>query len=93
MATRQDVFEKVINNYKFIPLLIKLKESLNAFMSLERPKWVEARATIKNLLSSESELRDNETLRSKAFVKQREAKMHLPAEIGMLQIISRLLFI
>jgi len=59
------------------------KESLNGFMGLPRSAWIEARTTLQKLLSKDNgTLRDNQELRNKAFVKQRDATMHLPAEIG-----------
>jgi fumarylacetoacetase len=52
-------------------------------MSLPRAAWLEARKTIRELLSKDSsKLRDNAQLRSKAFVPQSAATLHLPAEIG-----------
>ena len=52
-------------------------------MALGRPAWLEARETLQKLLSKENPtLRDNAALRAKAFVKQTDAQMHLPAEIG-----------
>jgi fumarylacetoacetase len=59
------------------------KETLNAFMALPRAAWKEARETLQKLLSRDDPtLRDSEALRAKAFVNQKEATMHLPAEIG-----------
>jgi hypothetical protein len=53
-------------------------------MGLKRVAWIEARSRIQSLLSDvNSILRDTVELRSKAFIKQSEAIMHLPAEIGM----------
>ncbi|KAJ8311455.1 hypothetical protein KUTeg_010810 [Tegillarca granosa] len=57
--------------------------TLNAFMSMGRPAWSEARATLQRILSSsEPVLRDNASLRARAFVPQAQATMHLPAKIG-----------
>lgn len=57
------------------------ESTLNSFMGLTRPAWIEARKTLQDLLSV-----DNKTLQTssyaKAFVNQSEAKMHLPAKIG-----------
>lgn len=54
-------------------------------MGLPRAAWYEARQTLQKLLSKdEPTLRDEHVLREKAFVKQSEAIMHLPAEIGIL---------
>lgn len=60
-----------------------IQETLNAFMGLKRAAWLEARKTIQELLSKNSStLRDDSQLRSKALVRQSDATMHLPAEIG-----------
>ncbi|XP_037553276.1 fumarylacetoacetase [Nematolebias whitei] len=68
MSTHQDVFDQPV---------------LNAFMSLGHEAWKETRRTLKTLLStSESTLRDDASLRSRAFVPQSAASMHLPADIG-----------
>jgi fumarylacetoacetase len=57
--------------------------SLNAFMSLGRPFWKEARATIQNLLSADVPiLRDNHQLQADALIPQRAVQMVLPAHIG-----------
>ncbi|RWS07172.1 fumarylacetoacetase-like protein [Dinothrombium tinctorium] len=57
--------------------------TLNKLMSLSYEAWHEARQTIQRLLSKhEGVLRDNSELRSTAFVLQRDATMHLPAQIG-----------
>ncbi|XP_033725969.1 fumarylacetoacetase-like [Pecten maximus] len=57
--------------------------TLNAFMSLGRSAWKEARATLQKLLSADEPiLRDNSSLRDRAFVPQNSAQMHLPAKIG-----------
>ncbi|CAK1586727.1 unnamed protein product [Parnassius mnemosyne] len=59
------------------------EEKLNAFMGLTRPHWIEARKTIQSLLDvSNTTLQNDSQLRERAFIKQREAKMHVPAEIG-----------
>ncbi|XP_070689153.1 fumarylacetoacetase [Pempheris klunzingeri] len=56
---------------------------LNAFMALGYEAWREARRTLQVLLSAnESPLRDDVSLRSRAFVHQSAATMHLPADIG-----------
>lgn len=52
-------------------------------MGLKRAAWLEARKTIQELLSKDSpKLRDDAQLRSKAFVPQSDATLHLPAQIG-----------
>ncbi len=57
--------------------------SLNAFMALGRPAWRRTREIIQKLLSDDgSALRDNAALRARAFHKQSEVTMHLPARIG-----------
>jgi fumarylacetoacetase len=57
-------------------------ENLNGLMSLGKSCWAECRETLQRVLSaSESVLRDS-PLRQKAFRKQSEVKMHLPARIG-----------
>uniref|UniRef100_A0A3B3CTI8 Fumarylacetoacetase n=1 Tax=Oryzias melastigma TaxID=30732 RepID=A0A3B3CTI8_ORYME len=57
--------------------------TLNAFMDLGFEAWREARRSLQTLLStSESRLRDDVSLRSRAFVHQSAATMHLPADIG-----------
>lgn len=59
------------------------KETLNAFMALDKSAWKEARDTLQNLLSIENPLLQNDlTLRKRCFVKQKDAIMHLPAQIG-----------
>jgi fumarylacetoacetase len=57
--------------------------SLNRFMALGRPVWREVREQIQRLLdAAEPTLRDDAALRSKAFFRQHEVEMLLPAEIG-----------
>uniref|UniRef100_A0A3Q2QJH6 Fumarylacetoacetase n=1 Tax=Fundulus heteroclitus TaxID=8078 RepID=A0A3Q2QJH6_FUNHE len=52
-------------------------------MALGYEAWSEARRTLQTLLSaSESTLRDDVSLRSRAFVHQSAAMMHLPADVG-----------
>ncbi|VDK55170.1 unnamed protein product [Anisakis simplex] len=59
------------------------EETLNAFMSLPREAWREARSQIRSLLSKDDKrLSDNSELKSKAIVSQNDAIMHLPAQIG-----------
>ncbi|KAE8618655.1 hypothetical protein XENTR_v10009438 [Xenopus tropicalis] len=56
---------------------------LNNFMSLGPNAWREVRQFLQKLLSaSEPLLRDNAELRSRAFVSQAKATLHLPANIG-----------
>ncbi|XP_034536465.1 fumarylacetoacetase isoform X1 [Notolabrus celidotus] len=68
ISKHQDVFEQT---------------TLNAFMALGYEAWREVRRTLQVLLSAnESTLRDDFSLRSRAFVHQSVATMHLPADIG-----------
>ncbi|KAM4602723.1 fumarylacetoacetase [Polymixia lowei] len=70
------------------PLLSRYQDvfeqpTLNRFMGLGYEAWREARRTLQVLLSAnETTLRDDVGLRSRAFVPQSSAIMHLPAEIG-----------
>lgn len=57
--------------------------TLNSFMSMPHNAWKEARETLQKLLSVDCPtLQNNAALRSKAFVAQSHATMHLPARIG-----------
>uniref|UniRef100_A0A2P2LII2 Fumarylacetoacetase n=2 Tax=Rhizophora mucronata TaxID=61149 RepID=A0A2P2LII2_RHIMU len=57
--------------------------SLNKFLSMGRPAWKEARATLQKLLSStEPKLRDNANLRQKSLVPMSKVEMLLPVMIG-----------
>ncbi|CAG9788560.1 unnamed protein product [Diatraea saccharalis] len=59
------------------------EEKLNSFMGLTKPHWIEARNTLQSLLDvSNTTLHNDNELRQKAFVKQIDAKMHVPADIG-----------
>ncbi|XP_038222466.1 fumarylacetoacetase [Zerene cesonia] len=59
------------------------EEKLNSFMGLTKPHWTEARNTLQNLLDISNPTLQNDTqLRERAFIKQSEAKMYVPAEIG-----------
>jgi fumarylacetoacetase len=59
------------------------RPSLNAFMALGRPAWLEARSVLTNLLRSENPtLRDDADFRQQALIPSARATMHLPAEIG-----------
>src|SRR5438067_11241076 len=58
-------------------------DSLNAFMALGRPAWKKTRDILQHLLSADTAtLRDDEELRVRAFHKQNEVTMQLPARIG-----------
>ncbi|XP_028678497.2 fumarylacetoacetase [Erpetoichthys calabaricus] len=68
LSQHQDVFDK---------------PTLNAFMGLGHAAWSEVRSVLQKLLSAdEPTLRDDISLRSRAFVHQSLAEMHLPADIG-----------
>lgn len=57
--------------------------SLNLFMSMGREVWSEVRSIIQKLLSDgHPELKDNESLRRKALIPQKDAEMLLPVDIG-----------
>ncbi|XP_076240373.1 fumarylacetoacetate hydrolase [Calliopsis andreniformis] len=58
------------------------RNGLNDFMALSRPIWKEARTKLQDLLSANNQTLQKPDIRSKAFVKQSEATMHLPAKIG-----------
>ncbi|KAF7993379.1 hypothetical protein HCN44_007882 [Aphidius gifuensis] len=77
----------VISNLFTGPLLsmkqdVFRQDCLNNFMALGRPAWIEARQMIQNLLSPTNHVLQDEPLKSKAFVEQPNAIMHLPARIG-----------
>jgi fumarylacetoacetase len=58
-------------------------DSLNAFMALGRPAWKKTREIIENLLAENvSTLRDDAELRARAFHRQSDITMQLPARIG-----------
>lgn len=58
-------------------------DSLNGFMALGRPAWRQVREILQDLLSAENgTLRDDTALRSRAFHKQKEVTMQLPARVG-----------
>jgi fumarylacetoacetase len=58
-------------------------DSLNAFMALGRPAWKRTRDILQHLLSADTgTLRDNAELCARAFHKQSEVTMQLPARIG-----------
>jgi len=59
------------------------RSALNKFMSLGPAVWKETRGRISALLSAgNAELRDNQALRVRALIPQRDAMMTLPARIG-----------
>lgn len=58
-------------------------DSLNRFMAAGKATWDSVRARLQILLREDhAELRDDTDLRARAFVPQRSATMHLPAQIG-----------
>uniref|UniRef100_A0A674A2G8 Fumarylacetoacetase n=1 Tax=Salmo trutta TaxID=8032 RepID=A0A674A2G8_SALTR len=68
LSNHQDVFDQ---------------PTLNAFMGLGYEAWRETRRSLQQLLSAnETTLRDDVSLRSRAFFHQSSAMMHLPSEIG-----------
>lgn len=76
-----------VANYFTGPLLEKKQnvfrqDSLNEFMALGRPSWIEARNTLQRLLSAENSTLQDPQIRAKSFVPQEKATMHLPAKIG-----------
>ncbi len=57
--------------------------SLNAFMALGRPAWIEVRQMLQHLLDENTPtLRDNVALRERALLPRSTVTMHLPADIG-----------
>ncbi|HLA63209.1 MAG TPA: fumarylacetoacetase [Rhodothermales bacterium] len=58
--------------------------TLNPFMAAGRGAWRAVRARLQDLLAADGDdaLRESPDLQAKALVPQREATMHLPAEIG-----------
>lgn len=58
-------------------------ETLNEFMGCGKKVWTEARERIQSLFDADnSELRDNEEMRSKCFHTMKDVKMVLPVNIG-----------
>ena len=56
--------------------------SLNAFIATGRTQWRALRMRLSSLLSAgNGELRDNAALRERAFVAQKDVRLHLPVEI------------
>lgn len=57
--------------------------ALNGFLALGRPAWSKAREVIQNLLAAgTATLRDNKSLRERAFHAQKDVTMQLPSRIG-----------
>ena len=58
-------------------------DSLNRFLSLGRPAWRHTREVLQHLLNADTpELRDDAALRERAFHRQSDVTMQLPARIG-----------
>ncbi|HEY2712356.1 MAG TPA: fumarylacetoacetase [Chthoniobacterales bacterium] len=56
---------------------------LNSFLALRRPAWSGMRESLQELLAARTgTLRDNRSLRERAFHRQAEVTMQLPARIG-----------
>ncbi|KAL1921568.1 uncharacterized protein VTP21DRAFT_11284 [Calcarisporiella thermophila] len=65
------------------PLALFAQPTLNAFMAQGKPVWQATRRLLQTLLSDDcATLRDDAALRQVAFVAMKDARMHLPAEIG-----------
>ena len=59
------------------------RDSLNGFLALGRPVWRRTREILQHLLAADTAtLRDDEALRARAFHRQAEVTMQLPARIG-----------
>ena len=59
------------------------RDSLNAFLTLGRPVWRRTLEILQHLLAADTAtLRDDEALRPRAFHRQAEVTMQLPARIG-----------
>ena len=58
-------------------------DSLNAFLALGRPTWRKTREILQHLLAADTAtLRDDKALRTRAFHRQKDVTMQLPAHIG-----------
>jgi fumarylacetoacetase len=58
-------------------------DSLNAFLALGRPAWRQVREILQHLLAADTAtLRDDAALRARAFHRQSDVTMQLPARIG-----------
>src|SRR6185369_6257222 len=67
----------------FGPRPVFAQDSLNAFLALGRPAWRKTREVLQHLLAAETgTLRDDRSLRERAFYRQAEVTMRLPARIG-----------
>jgi fumarylacetoacetase len=67
----------------FGPRPVFARDTLNAFLALGRPAWRKTREVLQHLLAAETgTLRDDRSLRERAFHRQEEVTMRLPARIG-----------
>ena len=67
----------------FIEHKVFSQTTLNDFMTLGKEKWSQARKIISSLLRSDNPtLQDNQTLREKCLINQKDVKMVLPVSIG-----------
>ena len=58
-------------------------DSLNLFLALGRPAWRKTREVLQHLLAAETAtLRDDRSVRERAFYRRAEVTMQLPARIG-----------
>lgn len=63
--------------------LVFKNKTLNGFMSLGKQSWTQARKIISLLLKSDNpKLRDNQELRKRCLIEQKNIKMVLPVNIG-----------
>ncbi len=77
----------ILESEGYFPFLsdhsIFAQASLNAFMALGRPVWLEVRRILQHLLDENTPaLRDNAPLRERALLPISKVIMHLPATIG-----------
>ncbi len=56
--------------------------TLNPFMESGRASWQTVRARLTDLLRADNPTLRDHSIRDRAFVRQRDARMHLPADIG-----------
>jgi len=75
--------EGLLGSPSHFDTIVFQQDSLNAFMATGKPAWQEARRIISNLLSLENPaLRDNEDLKKKCLISQKDVTMELPSKIG-----------
>ncbi|MEO6872328.1 MAG: fumarylacetoacetase [Chthoniobacterales bacterium] len=59
------------------------RDALNSFLALGRPAWRKVRVILQHLLAADTgTLRDDAALRKRAFHRQSEVTMQLPARVG-----------